>query len=92
MWEAEGRVVSVAFSGARWFPAFQFGDGGEPLPVLRPVLAALSTRLKGEWQKALWFTTPSAWLDGRRPVDLLVSDPESVIAAAERQFAGELRF
>ncbi len=92
VWEAEGRVVSVAFSGTRWFPAFQFGDGGEPLPVLRPVLAALSTRLKGEWQKALWFTTPSAWLDGRRPVDLLVSDPESVIAAAERQFAGELRF
>jgi uncharacterized protein (DUF2384 family) len=55
-------------------------------------LAALRTRLSGEWQMALWFTTPSPWLDGRRPVDLLHSDPEAVLRAATAQFAGELRF
>lgn len=92
LWEIEGRVLSVPFAEDRWFPAFQFGDNGEPLEALRPILAALSTRLKGEWQKALWFTTPSSWLHGRRPVDLLHSDPDAVVHAAEQQFAGQLRF
>lgn len=91
-WQAEGRLLSVPFSQERWFPAFQFGDDGEPLPVLQRVLTALRTRLSGEWQMALWFTTPSPWLAGRRPVDLLQSESDAVARAAETQFAGELRF
>jgi len=77
-----GRVFSVAHRRAQLFPAFQFEADG-PLPIVSDVLPALRSRFRKDWEIALWFTTKNAWLDGRRPVDLLQSNPTDVMEAAQ---------
>ena len=46
-------------------------------------------RLSWDWQIALWFTSPNGSLGGRRPVDLLVDEPDLVLEVAEHE-VGEL--
>ena len=71
--EWHGRIV---------FPAFQFGADGQPRPEIAAVLAQLRAAGLDDWQAALWFATPTGWLDDRRPVDVLDHEPDAVAAAA----------
>lgn len=84
-WVADGRVFAIERPTGRVFPAFQFQEG-EPRPVIAGVLAALAGQLKG-WEVLAWFTGSSGHLGGARPVDLLGSDPDGVVAAAAYQAA-----
>ncbi len=78
-WRHQGRIFGIEEQDRVWFPAFQFGSDGRPLPVIRQVLEHLG----GEgWQTALWFLAGNGWLGGQRPVDLLVSNPGAVVEAA----------
>ena len=52
--------------------------------MIGAALAHLHRAGLGDWQAALWFTSPTGWLDDRRPVDLLDEDPAAVEAAAAR--------
>jgi hypothetical protein len=81
-WRTAGRALGVEWNGKTVFPAFQFGADGQPRPVIGGVLAHLRRAGLSDWQAALWFTSPSGWLDDRRPVDLLDDDPEAVETAA----------
>lgn len=83
-WREEGRVLAVPAvpaDGTTRFPGFQFDERGVPLPVIADVLTAGAGRLT-EWELALWFTAPCAWLGDRRPVDVLDTDPDLVVQAA----------
>lgn len=82
-WKQEGRIFSVSHQGATLYPAFQLDHEGKPLPVIARVIGALGSQ-SSEWQLALWFVSSNGWLRGRRPVDLLESEPEAVVEAAER--------
>jgi hypothetical protein len=88
-WRDEGRVFAVRVGDGQLYPAFQLGDDGRPLDAIREALAQLRPAGLSDWQLALWFTTPTGWLGGRRPVDLLDEEPAAVAAAAERE-VGEL--
>jgi hypothetical protein len=69
------------------YPAFQFQDH-KPVKVVQAVLAAFGER-KAPWKLALWFTSNNGWLpDSVRPVNLLASNPQAVIEAAQREAAG----
>jgi len=81
-WKTKGRVFSVKHGGAEYFPAFQFNDG-QPVETVGEVLAMLGERKSG-WQLAFWFTSPNGWLDGKRPVDVLVNG-DAVTQAAARE-------
>jgi len=85
-WKQEGRIFSVTHHGATYYPGFQFDAEGRPLPVIAEVIRKLGAK-SSEWELALWFTFRTGWLDGRRPVDLLESEPEEVAAAAESEAA-----
>lgn len=87
-WKKEGRICSVMVGHSPLFPGFQFDERGRP----RPVVARLLTILRGlgEWEIVLWFTTSTGWLGGRRPVDLLDSEPERVVEAAKHQMTDDL--
>ena len=76
-----GRVLSVMHRRQQVFPGFQF-DADGPLPVVAEVLPVLQSRFRKDWEVALWFTTENYWLDGFRPVDLLIDDESRVIEAA----------
>jgi hypothetical protein len=81
-WRTAGRIVGVDYHGSVVFPAFQFGSDHLPRPVIAPVLTHLRAAGLGDWQQALWFTTPTGWLSDRRPVDVLDGDPDAVVMAA----------
>ncbi len=80
------RVFSVPFEGRALFPGFQFDENGRPLSAMADTLALLRTRFgDADWAVASWFTSPNPHLPGKqRPVDLLATDPVSVIVAARR--------
>lgn len=86
-WKQEGRIFSVSHQGLALFPAYQFDEKGQPLPVIAQILSTLGRQSRG-WEFALWFTSSNGWVDGRRPVDLLESEPEEVAQAAEREAEG----
>jgi hypothetical protein len=86
-WKQEGKILSVNHQGLLFFPAFQFDDDGQPLPVLVSILSSVG-RQSGGWELALWFIAANGWLGGRRPVDLLRREPEAVARAAEREAEG----
>ena len=81
-WLAEQRVFSVPVDDGERFPAFQFA-GGQPLPVIGDVLAALSPTWSA-WEIAFWFVSSNSWLGGPTPVAHL-SNPAWVLSAARHE-------
>ncbi len=88
-WKSDRRIFSVPHQGVNYFPGFQFTQDGQPRPVIGAVLAAVPGW--SPWEIGLWFTSRSGFLGGRRPVDLLDSDPDAVVRAAAAE-AEELVF
>ena len=84
-WVKEGRLFAVDSADGRLFPGFQFRHGA-PRTIIARVLAALAGQLRN-WDILLWFTGPSGYLDGARPVDRLSDSPDAVVAAAAYQAA-----
>lgn len=84
-WKQEGRVFTVPHRGQQLWPGFQFDADGQPLAVIEEVLRIFEGSGVSPWALALWFTGPSGWLDGRRPVDLLEAKPGSVVEAARQE-------
>ena len=78
-----GRVFSFAWNRSCWVPMFQFGPERGPLPraAVAEVLTELAPSFDG-WHLAAWFVQPNAWLRERRPLDLLDSDLDDVLATA----------
>jgi hypothetical protein len=82
-WKAENRLVGVPLGDEVVYPRFQFTEEGEPRRIIAPALHALrADPTVTAWQAALWFIAPNGWLGGRRPVDLLDSEPDAVVEAA----------
>ena len=85
-WRSEDRVLAVGVGDELLYPGFQFTSEGRPHPGVAKALRVLRAAPGlTDWQAALWFATPTGWLDGRRPVDLLDEDPAAVAEAAERE-------
>ncbi len=83
-WRKAGRIFGVPYRGQTLYPAFQFGEDGQPLGLVRRVLTALPREHMTDWEVALWWTAGNGWLHGRRPVDLIDGAPDEVLRAAER--------
>ena len=81
-WRSAGRIVGVDWHGRTVYPAFQFEADGQPRRAIATVLAHLRRAGLTDWQAALWFATPTGWLEDRRPADLLAEDPGAVASAA----------
>ncbi len=80
-WQTEGRIFAVPTGRQDRYPAFQFDPiTGQPRPVIAVVLPHLQHETP--WGRALWWTAPSAWLDGRRPLDVLAHNDAAAIHAA----------
>lgn len=84
-WRKEGRIFGVSHHGATLFPLFQFDEEGRPLAVVRDVIEQFRPAAMSDWEIALWFVTRTGWLDDRRPVDLLASEPDLLRQAAANE-------
>ena len=81
-WKSKGQVFSVDYFGRELFPAFQFRDG-KPLPAIKKILDVVGKDLS-PWQVAFWFVAENGWLDGERPLDMMLRSEDEVIEAAKR--------
>lgn len=83
-WVKANRIFSVNDGTAGRYPLFQLREG-QPLPQLAEILPMLRRKLSN-WQIALWFTAPNAWVGGwRRPIDVLTESPDIVLDAARHE-------
>lgn len=69
------------------FPGFQLDSLGEIKAAIPAVLANFDHASWPEEDAALWFVSANGWLGGRRPVDVLDSEPEAVTQASVRATA-----
>jgi hypothetical protein len=78
----------VPYKGADLYPlyALDLTEGAKPLPVMENVLNVL--REKDDWQKAFWFSSVNTHLKNKMPKELLKSEPQEVLRAAEIEAAG----
>jgi hypothetical protein len=88
-WREERKVFAIRVADQQLYPAFQFDEHGRPLAAIAGMLEQLRAGQLSGWQIALWCTSATGWLGGRRPVDLLRDEPEAVLQAAGRE-VGEL--
>ena len=79
-WRSTNRIFAVEFRDRTIYLAFQFDDGGRPLPVIERILSHLPRW--SDWDIAAWFVRPNGLLDNMQPVELLESAPERVVTAA----------
>lgn len=83
-WKQLGRIFAIQVKGADLYPEYGLestDDGYRPLPGLAPIISVLKVKNDG-WGMAYWFASINSYLDGKQPQDLLLSDPEAVLAAA----------
>lgn len=80
-WVGEKKIFAVRNRGQQLFPRFQFQDG-LPLPVIAKVIKIFPEHASG-WDLAYFFTTTNPYIEGRKPIDLLKSNPDRVVSLAD---------
>lgn len=81
------RIFTVTHEGETLVPAFLLDDAFEPNPSAAAAIAPLRAAGEDGWALWTWFASPSAWLGGRVPSEVLTIDPEAVAVAAKRRAA-----
>ena len=79
---ASRQVLNVWWCGRTLMPMFQFDP---QTMAIKPACAQVVDELEAvfdDWELALWFATPNAWLACAAPVALLASDGSAVLQAA----------
>jgi hypothetical protein len=79
-WWRHERIFAFRHAGHYYFPAFQFSNGA-PKPLVRRLLKLVQPDYG--WHAMYWFVGANSWLEDRSPVELLDSEPEEVVQAAE---------
>jgi hypothetical protein len=77
-----GEVFSFEWYGSFWVPLFQFNP--QELTTrycVGQVLRELTTVFDG-WALAVWFVQANAWIENKKPIDLLDSHLSQVLHAA----------
>jgi hypothetical protein len=86
-WAADGQIPSVRHEGVDYFALFALNSAERyrPYPAVADAIRILSRVLNSEnsWGLASWFIGLNSFLDDQRPADLLASNPEWVIEAAQ---------
>jgi hypothetical protein len=85
-WRTEAKVFGVSKGGLQWFPRYAFDESLDPRPAVAQVMAALPGL--SPFRLAAWFESTNGHLHGRRPRDLLATDPAAVVAAAREHARG----
>jgi hypothetical protein len=78
-WLAEHRIFVLDHEGVPLVPAYALFDG-TPVRALQAILKLMAGRTS--FQVAAWLESPTAYLDGRRPRELLATDGQAVMEAA----------
>lgn len=81
-WIVERQVVCFEWDKQLWLPLFQFThDTLLPRREMTSIVQELADALD-QWNLALWFARPNAWLNGRSPANSINDNLPSVVDAA----------
>ena len=81
-WMMKREIVNIVRPSGILIPVFQFNSEDWQI---RPVVHAALAELEGvfdDWEIALWFAQPNAWLHEQRPLDLAARDDFMAVHAA----------
>ena len=81
------RIFTVAYEGETLVPAFLLDDEFEPRSEAHEPIHLLRDAGEDGWALWAWFATPSAWVGGRVPAELLATAPELVAQSARQRAA-----
>ncbi|MCL4182326.1 MAG: hypothetical protein KJ011_02655 [Burkholderiaceae bacterium] len=83
-WKRQGQIFAVHHNGVDYFPGYGLDPqaGWRPRKAMKRVLEVFGDNKDG-WGLAYWFASVNSLLGGRRPQDVLATEPERVIAAAQ---------
>ena len=83
---AADRIFTVIANGDTYLPALLLDEAADVRAGTAGAIAPLKAAGLDAWALWVWFTTPSPWLDGQRPADLLANgDTDRLAAAAHAQ-------
>lgn len=83
-----GQIFGLEKDGERIYPAYALDPKGDPVPVLKQVLDVFQGG--SPFQVACWFESPSSYLRGKRPREVLAEDGIAVLVAAKRTAEGAI--
>ncbi len=83
-WRKKKKIFSVDHKGKIYYPKFQFDDHGKPRKVIAEIIKIFDEDQPG-WQLALWFTTSNTVLDGKKPIELIESNPQHLVKAIKEE-------
>ncbi|WP_454731276.1 MULTISPECIES: hypothetical protein [Cupriavidus] len=88
-WKRDGAIFALRHHGVDYFPGYGLDPaaGYRPHKVMAEVLRVFGASKDG-WALAGWFLSVNSFLGGKRPQDLLATEPERVVAAARDEKEG----
>lgn len=88
-WKKAGRIFAIHHNGVDYFPAWGLdkNEGFRPLKALGKVIEVFGGQKDG-WGMAFWFLSANSFLGGKRPQDMLATQPDLVIDAARDEVQG----
>ena len=84
-----GALLAITRGHQALYPGFQFGPDGRPLPVIRSLRELAADVGWLESSVVQWLCAPTTYFDGRRPVELLATEPDRVLDVARRDWTIE---
>lgn len=90
-WKRDGAIFAIRHHGIDYFPSYGLDPqaGYRPRKALAQVLRTFGDT-RDAWGLSYWFMSANSFLGGKRPRDLLATEPERVIAAAADEREGVL--
>lgn len=85
-WKSERKVFFIEHRGLTLFPKYIFDELGNPLPAVAELLEIFAGYRP--FRIASWFESTNSMLGGRRPREMLASDPKAVVEAARDHVVG----
>jgi len=79
------RLFTVTHDGETLVPAFLLDEQLDPRPEAHEPVRAIREAGDDGWALWAWFATPSAWLGGRVPAEVLDTAPQLVAEAARQR-------
>lgn len=85
----DGAIFSINYEGVEYFPRFAIDACTLAISTqgMQRVIAVLATRMNG-WGMALWFESSNSYLGGKLPKEIIFSDPDAVVQAAQYEIDG----
>jgi hypothetical protein len=82
-WIRSGKILCIKHHKKEFFPGFQF-SAGKPIRLFKQLITLMRND-RSDWSIAHWLVGSNGWLDGDCPLEILLTEGELVLDAAEQE-------